>query len=347
MQKKIFDLIIKKQNISLLLVLLYLLPTDILGKEIDLYIYSSRQESIIAPIIKKFSEKYNYKIEVLYISKGILERLRQERILSKSDLILTSDLSVLITASKEGLLLPLVDKHINSVVPTNLRSSKGEWYGLSKRIRLVFSSINRVNKNDIETIQDLANPKWKGRICVRSGYHNYNLSLFSAFLTHYGKEKLKSFLLKLKANLATTPKGNDRFQVKSIWQGKCDISIGNSYYYGLMLNNKKQKPWAQSVRPVFATIGKFGSHINVSGIGILKSVKNKVVAIELIKFLLSKDVQKLYTESTYEYPIRTDIKASKLVQSWGSFKSDSLSLQEIARNRALTLKVLKEVDFDN
>lgn len=341
-----FSSVVNKISITLLFIICLFSSPNANTKETDLYIYSSRQESILDPILSRFSKKFNYKIETLYISKGILEKLRQERSLSKSDVLLTSDISVLIDASKEGLLIPIRDNYINSVVPENLRASNGEWYGISKRVRLIYSSIKRIAPNEILSFQDLANPKWKGKLCIRSGYHSYNLTLFSAYLGHYGKNELKDFLEKLKSNLAFKPNGNDRFQIKSIWQGKCDISIGNSYYYGLMLNNSRQNKWAKSVRPVFATFGKFGNHINVSGIGILKSVKNKFVALQLIKFLISKEIQNLYAASTFEYPIRTDVQASPLVQSWGNIQPDELSLQKISENRALTLSILKEVEFD-
>ncbi len=197
------------------------------------------------------------------------------------------------------------------------------------------------------TYEDLADPKWKGKICTRPGSHSYNLALIAAVIAHHGPEKARDWVAGLKANLARTPQGNDRAQVKAVWAGECDIAIGNTYYMGKMLEEDEQKPWAAAVRIVFPVFEGDGAHVNISGAAITKSSPNHDAALKLVDFMLSPEAQKLYAELNYEYPVRAGVAASELVAGWGSFTPDTIALTQIGDLRGEALKIVEETGFDN
>ncbi|MBL0711508.1 MAG: extracellular solute-binding protein, partial [Colwellia sp.] len=188
--------------------------------------------------------------------------------------------------------------------------------------------------------------KYKGRICTRSGKHPYNVALVAAMIAEHGEVYTLNWLEKFKANLARKPQGNDRGQVQAIHQNLCDISLGNSYYFGKMLKDEKQKVWADGVNINFPNQANRGAHVNISGMALAKYSPNKENAQALMEFLVSKPAQQLYAKINMEYPVRTDVKPSELVASWGTFKADSLALETIANNRKSALKLLDQAKFD-
>ena len=200
---------------------------------------------------------------------------------------------------------------------------------------MIYASRERVKQEQI-AYEDLADPKWKGKICIRSGQHVYNVALIAAMIAHHGEQKTEQWLAGLKANLARKPAGNDRAQVKGVYSGECDIAVGNTYYMAKMqLNEKKpeQKEWAKSVRMVFPTMGGVGTHINLSGVVLARHAPHKDAAIKLMEYLSSDEAQKIYAEVNHEYPVKDGIAWSELVTSWGTFKPDTLALEEIAKLR--------------
>ena len=199
---------------------------------------------------------------------------------------------------------------------------------------------------EVTTYEDLADPKWKGRICTRSGTHAYNVALVAAYLHHHGAEETRTWLEGVKANLARKPQGNDRAQVKGIWSGECDISIGNTYYMGAMLNDPEQKEWADSVRIVFPTFEGGGAHMNISGVALTKAAPNKENAIRMMEFLTSPKAQEIYAEANYEYPIAPGTEPAALVKSWGGFTPDEVNLTDLAKLRPEALQIIQSVDFD-
>ena len=199
---------------------------------------------------------------------------------------------------------------------------------------------------EVTTYEDLADPKWKGRICTRSGTHDYNLALVAAMIGHHDEAYAKTWAEGLKANLARKPEGGDRDQAKAIWAGECDIALGNTYYMGEMLSNPDQKEWAEVSRIVFPTFEGGGTHVNVSGIAMTKAAPNKDAALKLMEFLVSDEAQKIYAETNHEFPLKAGVERSDLVKSWGDFTPDSLSLTEVAKLRPAALKLMEEVNFD-
>lgn len=211
---------------------------------------------------------------------------------------------------------------MNENIPSQYRDSEGHWVGVTTRARVVYASKDRVEQDSI-TYDELADPKWKGRICTRSGQHVYNVALFAAVVAHKGEEAAEKWLEGLRDNLARKPAGNDRAQVQGIYSGECDISIGNTYYMGAMLQNEKepeQKEWANSAKILFPTFEDGTTHVNISGMVLAKHAPNKAEAMKLIEFLSSDQAQKIYAEANNEYPVEPGIEPSELVASWGTFK---------------------------
>ncbi|NIY99570.1 extracellular solute-binding protein, partial [Salipiger sp. HF18] len=223
---------------------------------------------------------------------------------------------------------------------------RGHWFGLTTRARIVYASKDRVDPSEVTTYEDLADPKWKGRICTRSGTHPYNVALVSAMLHHHGEEETKAWLEAVKANLGRKPQGNDRAQVRAIWAGECDIALGNTYYMGQMLNDPEQKEWADSVNVLFPVFEGAGTHVNISGVAMTKSAPNRENALKMMEFLTQPEAQEIYAHANFEYPIAPGTEADELVTSWGSFEADDVNLMTLAGLRADALRVIEEVDFD-
>ena len=253
-----------------------------------------------------------------------------------ADTVLTVDISRLNKLQKAGVLQPIKSSILNRNIPSEYRHPKGYWYGLTTRARIVYASKKRVEKGAIKNYEDLADPKWKGKICIRSGKHAYNLSLFASIINVQGSSAAEKWLKGLRANLSRKPQGNDRAQVKGIYSGVCDLAIGNTYYMGKMQTNKKkpvQKKWAKSVYLVFPNQGNRGTHVNISGAAVIKGAKNKRNAIKLIEFLSGKFAQEMYSHQNFEYPVKSGIKIHPLVKSWGSFSADNVQLLKISKLR--------------
>jgi iron(III) transport system substrate-binding protein len=187
---------------------------------------------------------------------------------------------------------------------------------------------------------------WKGKICTRSGKHAYNLALFASMIAHHGEADTEKWLEGVKANLARKPQGNDRAQVKAIKEGVCDLSLGNNYYFGKMINNPDQKAWADAVTLTFPNQDNRGTHVNISGMALTKAAPNKENAIKLMEYLTETKAQTMYAEDNYEYPVKPGVAPSALVASWGSFKADELPLSEIANLRKTAAKLVDKVGFD-
>ena len=321
-----------------------LISAPAMAQEVNVYSY--RQPELIAPLTDAFTAQTGIVVNVAYLDKGMVERLRAEGDRTPADVILTVDISRLAKAVEAGVTQPVQSSIMAANVPAAYRDPKGHWWGLTTRARVIYASKDRVRDGEVTTYEDLADPKWAGRICTRSGTHAYMTGLTSAVIYHLGMDGAKAWLLGLKANLARRPQGNDRAQIKAIWAGQCDIALGNTYYMGEMLQDPEQSEWANSVRLVFPTFEGGGTHVNVSGVAMTKSAPHPENALQFMEFLTSADAQEIYAEANYEYPIAPETKASPLVASWGSFVADDVNLMELAGFRADALRLTQEVDFD-
>ena len=312
----------------------------------EVNIYSYRQPHLIEPLLEAFTQETGIQANVLSLQKGLIERVKTEGEASPADVILTVDIGRLTSAVREGVTQPISDPVIEERVPANLRDPDGNWIGLTLRARIVYASRERTEPGEVASYEALADPKWKGRICIRSGLHRYNVALLAAYIEHHGREAAKAWLEGIKANLARKPQGNDRAQVRAIWAGECDISVGNTYYMGKMLEDPEQQAWAQSVRVEFPEFEGGGTHVNVSGVAMAKHSKNPENALALIQFLTSDEAQRIYAEVNHEYPVDPAVPVSGVVASWGSPDRDSLSLSAIAGQSPEALRIVDEIGFD-
>ncbi|OOF89503.1 iron ABC transporter substrate-binding protein [Rodentibacter ratti] len=335
----------KKSLTTLALSLSAVLSTSAFAAH-EVNVYSYRQPYLIEPMLKDFEKETGIKVNVIFADKGLVERVKQEGELSPADVLLTVDISRVMQIVNEGLAQPFTSKVLDENIPAQYRDSDGKWYGLTTRARVIYSSKDRVGKlpADFDYL-DLAKPEFKGKVCVRSGKNSYNVSLFASMIEHYGEAKTKAFLEGLKANLAQKPQGGDRDQVKAIKEGICDYSLGNSYYYGKMLDDEKQKAWAESAVINFPA-GKHGTHVNISGVALAKHSPNKENAVKLVEYLSGEKAQKLYAQLNHEYPVKPGVEPSELVKGWGTFTPDTLKLETIAKNYEKALKLVDEVKFD-
>ncbi|MBI29670.1 MAG: Iron uptake protein A1 [Alphaproteobacteria bacterium MarineAlpha5_Bin11] len=335
-----------KVNLFILL-LTILFAENLFAKEIN--IYSHRQPFLINPFLEAFTSETGIKTNVIYSKKGLAQRLKAEGENSPADVILTVDIGRLYIYEDLELLASIKSTKLISNIPSHLRSSKNTWFGLSKRARVIIVDKNRVKNGEIKRIEDLANQKWEGRICSRPGSHVYNRALMASIIAAHGNIEAEKWANKFVNNLARKPQGNDRAQVKAIYEGECDIAIINNYYFGKLKfsEDPEQKKWIKNLRLIFPNQedGDRGSHINISGGGIAKFSKNKNEAIALLEFLTSEKAQKLYGEINFEYPVNPNIATTSELKSWGVFKEDQLPIIKIAELAPVAQKIIDRVGW--
>jgi iron(III) transport system substrate-binding protein len=322
--------------------------TALAAEPAEVNVYSYRQPYLINPLFKAFTEETGIKVNVIFAEKGLIERIEAEGRNSPADVLLTVDVGNLTQATDAGIAQPIHSATLDAAIPPAYRAADHEWFGLTRRARVVYASKERV-KQDAITYEELADPKWRGKICIRSGQHVYNVALIASMIAAHGEAWTETWLKGVKANLARKPAGDDRLQVKGVYAGECDIAVGNTYYMGVMLQNDKepeQKEWANSVNILFPNTGDRGTHVNVSGAVVAKYAPHKDNAVKLIEFLASDKGQQMYAEVNNEYPVKDGVPWSKLVQSWGPFKPDPISLNEIAALRKKASELVDKVGFD-
>ena len=316
-----------------------------LAEEVN--VYSHRQPELIQPLIDAFTAETGITVNVAFVDKGMAERLVAEGARSPADLVLTVDIARLKQIVDADVTQAVDDPVLEANIPETLRDGGNHWFGLTTRARIVYASRDRVKAGEVTTYEDLADPKWKGRICIRSGTNDYNIALLGAMIVHHDEAYAKQWAEGLKANLAKKPNGGDRDQIKAIAAGECDIALGNTYYMGQMLADPETKLTADMVRIDFPVFENGGSHLNVSGVAMTKSTPNKEAALKLMEWLSSDEAQRIYAEKNHEFPVKAGVPRSELVQSWGEFTPDTVALSDVAAARPAALKIMEEIDFDN
>jgi iron(III) transport system substrate-binding protein len=312
-------------------------------------VYSYRQPPLVEPLFKAFTAKTGIDVKMVFAEKGLIERLEQEGSLSPADVLLSADVGRLVEATEKGLGQPVVSDAIDSKVPANLRAADHQWFGLTMRARVLYASKARVAQDSI-SYEELADPKWKGKLCSRPFDHPYNLGLVAGMIARTGDAATKTWLEGVKANFAVKPNGNDRAQAKSVMAGECDLAFANTYYMGLMQNNDKepeQKDWAAASKILFPSSSAMGTHVNISGMLLVKSAPDKENAIKLMEFLASDEAQKLYADANYEYPVNSAVPPSATVAAWGTLKPDSINVAELAKHLKRASELVAEVDMNN
>lgn len=314
----------------------------------EVNIYSYREQTLLQPLLDKFSAETGITANVLYAGDGLLERVAAEGELSPVDVVLTVDIGNLVGAEEQGLTQKITTPALTERVPEAFRDDDGNWTALSLRSRVFYVSKDRVEATAL-TYEDLASEEWNGRLCTRPGDHAYNIGLIAHYIAVNGEEKAREWLTKVRDNLAFAPDGGDRQQVKYILDGTCDLAIANTYYMGAMLNNEaepEQKDWANAARIIYPDAEGAGTQVNVAGGFIAKHAPNAENANKLIEFLLSDEAQSIYADTNYEFPVVPGAPINELVQSWGELKASPVALTEVAANRAAAAALVDELKFN-
>lgn len=298
----------------------------------ELNVYSHRQPVLIKPFLQAFESETGIKVNVVYSAKGLAQRLQAEGERSPADIVLTVDIGRLHLYADKDLLAPISSEILNANIPAHLRDPHNRWFAFSKRARVIAIAKDRVGIGEINRLEDLADPKWKGRICSRPGSHVYNRALLASLIAANGEAAAERWANALVENLAQRPQGADRAQVKAIYQGVCDIALINSYYYGKLKSSEvpEHREWAGAIDIVFTNQQDRGNHINISGGGIAKHSKHKENAVKFMEFLSQAHAQRLYSSINYEYPVNPRVEPSAELTSWGEFREDDVAISRIA-----------------
>jgi iron(III) transport system substrate-binding protein len=311
-------------------------------------VYSYRQPSLVQPLFDAFTQKTGIAVKMLFADKGLIERMEQEGALSPVDVLLTSDVGRLVQAAQKGLAQPVLSKAIAESVPAPLRAADGSWFGLTLRARVVYISADRVAQSAI-SYEELADPKWKGKLCIRAADHPYNLALIADMIAQRGLDATRSWLLGVKANLERKPGGDDRAQAKSIFAGECDVALGNSYYVGVMASNEKepeQKEWAKAIKVLLPSSPAMATHINISGMLMAKNAPDHDAALALMEYLASPEAQKIYADQNFEYPVNTAVPPVKLVKDFGTLVRPVHNIGDFAQYQVEAAKLVQETGIN-
>lgn len=323
----------------------------------EVNIYTERQQVFLEPIIEGFEASSGHTVNVLYLDKGALARLKSEGEHSPADVIIVADIGKLAQLAESGVVVPVSSKMIEESIPAEARSSRGLWLGLTRRLRVLY--VPKGTTDVPMNFEELSDSKWGDGICMRSGFHPYNVALVAAHLAHHGDKRTRSWVKGLSRNQARKPQGNDRAQIKGVANGDCKAAIANLYYYYKMLDsdNAEEREAAEKVEWIALTLGGRGAHSNISGISVAKHAPHPAVALELIEYMVSPEAQRIYAERNKELPIRFkgtvwDGRTGKHGRH-GKHRHgpkdvviDDLSLDEISRNRAKASKILEDEGFD-
>ena len=311
----------------------------------DVNIYSFREPELINPLLTAFSAKTGIKVHVIFAKEGLIERMTAEANNSPADVLLTNEFGLLVQAKAAGVTQAVTSEVLTKALAPSLRDPENHWFAVTRRARVVYASKERVPQTAI-TYEELASPKWKGKICTRSGQHTYNISLIASIIANDGPEKAEAWLRGVKDNLARKPGGGDREAVRDVAAGLCDLAIGNTYYMAAMLKNPDQQAWANAVNVLFPNALDRGTHVNISGVAMAAHAPNKATALKLMEYLVSPEAQQLYAQGNGEYPAVEGVKASALVESWGPLKADPLPLSKLADLRKAASELVDKVQFD-
>ena len=312
-------------------------------------VYSTRQADLIAPVLDAFTAETGIDTRVLFVKKGLVDRVVAEGVGSPADVLLTTDIGGLLDFVNEDVTQPVTSATMKANVPETLRDENDHWFALTKRGRVIYASVDRVEQDSI-TYEELADPKWKGRICTRSGQHGYNLALFASMIDELGEAAAEDWLAGLRDNLARKPEGNDRAQAKGIFSGECDLGLGNTYYVGLMETNTKepeQQAWRDALKVLFPNNQGRGTHVNVSGMAMARYAPNPEAALALMEFLTTPLAQAIYAEQVFEYPVIEGGQMSDIVASFGELRPDSRDPNVVGNLRPVASLMVDRVRYND
>lgn len=318
------------------------------GEENVVNVYTHRHYAADQVLFKQFEETTRIKVNVINASADeLIQKMSIEGAQSPADVLITVDAGRLTRAKDQNLLQPIESEILNRSIAPHLKDSENYWFGLTKRARIIAYAKDRVDSTDLSSYEDLASDKWKGRILIRSSENIYNQSLLASLIVNNGEVEAREWAEAMVGNMARSPKGNDRDQVKAVVGGEGDIAIVNTYYIGNMLNsdNPEEVKAAEAVGIFFPNQEGRGTHINVSGAGVARYAPNKENAIKFIEFLISKEAQEVFANSNYEYPVNPIVKPAPLLQEWGEFKEDSLTLSKLGEFNKKAVLIFDEAGW--
>ena len=309
----------------------------------EVNVYSARKEALIKPLLDRFTEQSGVTVNLVTgKADALLKRLQSEGVNSPADLLITTDAGRLHRAKAAGVTQPVRSEKLEESVPESFRDPEGHWFGLSLRARPIMYARGRVDPAELSTYEELADPKWTGRICIRSSSNIYNQSLVASMIAANGVEKTEDWAKGLVANFARPPRGGDRDQIKAVAAGVCDLAVANTYYLAGMLNSKDevQRAAAEKVAVFWPNQQGRGVHVNVSGAVVTKAAKHRYHAVKLMEFLVSPEAQQWYAEANGEYPVLPGVPVSETLEAWGGFRMDSLNLSKLGELNPEAVKLM-------
>ena len=308
----------------------------------ELTIYTSRQPQLLEPIIEIFYQQTGIKVNLLSgNAQELMERIIIEGEKSRADIFMTVDAGVLWQASERNIFSEINSDILKNNVPIYLRDPNNQWFGLSKRARTIVYSANEFSDDDFSSYEDLADPKWKGRLCLRTSKKVYNRSLIASMIDAYGFEKAKEVVSGWVSNLATEVFSNDTNALKAVSSGQCGVTIVNTYYLARLLDESKY----DNLNLFWANQDDRGVHINISGAGIVKASKNKINAIKLLEYLSSEDAQDFYASANKEYPVLNGSLVDESIKNWGEFTEDKINVSKLGLLQKEAVFLAQEVGY--
>ncbi len=311
-------------------------------------LYTTREPGLVRPLLEAFTKETGVKVNTVFVKDGLPERVAAEGARSPADVLMAVDMGNMVDLVEKGVTQSVKSDRLQKAVPANLRDPNDHWYALSMRARVVYAS----RKLGLKTIsyEDLADPKYKGRVCIRSGQHPYNTAMIAAVMAEHGPAKAEEWLRGVKANLARRPGGGDRDVARDILAGICDVGVANSYYIGLMRSGQggpDQQKWAEAVDVLLPTLGGKGTHVNISGAALAKNAPNRAAAVTLMEWLVSDGAQDIYARANFEHPVTGRAKLDPIVASFGDLKVHPAPIGDIVRFRKQASELVDKVGFDN
>jgi|TARA_B110000967_G_scaffold70902_1_gene73374 iron(III) transport system substrate-binding protein len=326
---------------------LFLFCSASLADALTIYSYRHYESDVL--LFDKFTEQTGIEVKVVKSKAGaLLERLKAEGDKTPADILITSDAGRLHQAREAGVLQPLKSPFLEQRVPANLRDPEGYWFGFTQRARVLVYAPDRVSEDELSTYEDLASAEWRGRLLVRSSANVYNQSLLSSMIDANGKQQALQWAKAVRKNMARPPQGSDRDQMRAVAAGLADVAIVNTYYLGLLANsdNQKDRAVAAQLKVFFPNQAARGTHVNVSGAGVVAGSDQVEAAQRFLEYLATDEAQSAFTGATYEYPVVSDIKWSPLLQQWGTFKADPISLARLGELNADAIRCFNQAGWE-
>lgn len=311
-------------------------------------VYTHRHYKADDELFSKFTEETGIKVNIVNASADeLIQRLETEGEATKADVLITVDAGRLYRAQEKGLLQPIKSEILKANIGPKFREKDGYWYGMTYRARIIAYAKDRVSPEEIKNYEDLTDPKWKGKVLIRSSENIYNQSLLASIIVADGENGAKKWAEGVVANMARNPKGSDRDQVKAVASGEGDLAVVNTYYIGIMLNdgNEEERRAGEKVGIIFPNQDGRGTHINISGIGVTKYAPHKENAIKLMEFLSGEAAQQTLANLNYEYPINPKATKAAILKTWGDFKADSIDLYDLGKYNSEAVRIFDEAGW--